>query len=161
MDIVSKETRSRMMAGIRRGNTAPELAVRKFLHRHGFRYRLHHRKLPGTPDIVLPRYRLCIFIHGCFWHRHPGCKYASTPRTREAFWQAKFAQNIERDARNRNALLHLGWRVFELWECGIRGSEKGFGWLVEAIPHHDLVYLSWPSCIADPVLGGALPSPVE
>lgn len=145
MDIVSKEVRSRMMAGIRGSDTRPEIKVRKLLHKHGFRYRLHSRKLPGRPDIVLPRYRLCIFIHGCYWHRHPGCKYATTPRSREEFWRLKFQQNIDRDTKNRKALLEQGWRVFEIWECGIRRPEPDLAWLLEAVPDYTRKYFSWPS----------------
>ncbi|MGV2833767.1 very short patch repair endonuclease [Pseudomonas shirazensis] len=145
MDTVSREVRSRMMAGIRGSDTLPEMKVRKLLHRQGFRYRLHQRNLPGKPDVVLPRHRVCIFVHGCFWHRHPGCKYASTPKTREDFWQTKFDQNVKRDIRNREELLRLGWRVIELWECGIRGSEAGMSWLRETIPDCTQKYISWPN----------------
>ncbi|RYE69191.1 MAG: DNA mismatch endonuclease Vsr [Oxalobacteraceae bacterium] len=156
MDVVSKEVRSRMMANIRGSNTIPEMKVRKLLHKHGFRYRLHPRELPGRPDIVLPRYRLCIFVQGCFWHRHHGCKYATNPRSRADFWQAKFEQNIKRDIRNRNDLLQQGWRVFELWECGIRKPEAEITWLLEAVTNADLQQISWPSfSSADPVDTGA------
>ncbi|MEN5300694.1 very short patch repair endonuclease [Pseudomonas sp. TWI628] len=144
MDIVSKEVRSRMMAGIRGINTSPEMKVRRMLHRQGFRYRLHQEDLPGKPDLVLPRYRVCIFVHGCFWHRHPGCRNATTPRTRQDFWQAKFEQNVSRDARTKQQLLALGWRVIELWECGIRGPESGMDWLFEAILDCNQKCLSWP-----------------
>lgn len=144
MDIVSKEVRSRMMAAIRGSNTSPEMKVRKLLHRNGFRYRLHSRELPGKPDVVLPRYNVCIFIHGCFWHRHPGCRYATNPRTREEFWQTKFDQNVKRDLRNKTELLELGWRVFELWECGIRKPEAEMTWLLEAVPDSNQKYISWP-----------------
>lgn len=133
------------MAGIRGGNTVPEMRVRKLLHRHGFRYRLHPKNLPGKPDVVLPRHRLCIFIHGCFWHRHPGCRYASTPKTRAEFWKQKFDQNVARDLRARNELLMLGWRVFELWECGIRGPESEMIWLLEAVPDCNQKFVSWPT----------------
>ena len=95
--------------------------------------------------MVLARYKVCIFIHGCFWHRHPGCRYATTPRTREEFWQLKLAQNVARDARNRNELLELGWRVIELWECGVRGPESELLWLPEAIRDCNQKHLSWPS----------------
>ncbi|QNH04281.1 DNA mismatch endonuclease Vsr [Pseudomonas sp. B11D7D] len=144
MDIVSKEVRSRMMAGIRGSNTSPEMKVRRMLHRQGFRYRLHQKNLPGRPDLVLPRYRVCIFVHGCFWHRHPGCRYATTPRTRHDFWQAKFEQNVSRDTRIKLELLALGWRVIELWECGIRGLEFDMDWLSEAIRDCNQKCLSWP-----------------
>lgn len=137
MDIVSPETRSRMMSGIRGRDTAPEMIVRTGLHRRGFRYRLHQRRLPGTPDLVLTRYRAAIFVHGCFWHRHAGCRFASTPATREAFWAQKFAVNVTRDARNAEALLQAGWRVAIVWECGLRtGREQTLealaAWLVSA-----------------------------
>lgn len=145
MDIVSSEVRSRMMAGIRGNNTAPEMRVRKLLHRKGFRYRLHQKDLPGKPDVVLPRHRVCIFIHGCFWHRHPGCKYATIPKTRAEFWRQKFDLNVERDLRSRNELLMLGWRVFELWECGIRGPESDMNWLLKAIPDCNQKFVSWPA----------------
>ena len=145
MDIVSTEVRSRMMASIRNSNTAPEMKIRKLLHSHGFRYRLHSRDLAGRPDIVLPRYRLCIFIHGCFWHRHPGCKFSTHPRSREDFWRSKFEQNVKRDSRNRNILLEQGWRVFELWECGIRKPESELSWLLDSVRDHEKKYLSWPS----------------
>lgn len=145
MDIVSKEVRSRMMASIRSSNTAPEMKVRKLLHRNGFRYRLHPRELPGRPDVVLPRYCVCIFIHGCFWHRHPGCRYATNPSSREDFWRLKFEQNVKRDTINRSALLQQGWRVFELWECGIRKPEAELKWLLEAVPNCNQQFISWPS----------------
>lgn len=119
-DIVDPETRSRMMSGIRGKDTKPELALRRALHARGFRYRLHDKWLPGKPDLVLPRFRVVIFVHGCFWHRHEGCKYATTPATRPEFWQAKFRENAERDQRNIDALLALGWRVAVVWECEIR-----------------------------------------
>nr|WP_074753021.1 very short patch repair endonuclease [Pseudomonas abietaniphila] len=144
MDIVSKEVRSRMMAAIRGSNTSPEMKVRKLLHKHGFRYRLHPRELPGKPDVVLPRYNVCIFIHGCFWHRHPRCRYATNPRTREEFWRTKFDQNVRRDLRNKTALLELGWRVFELWECGIRKPEVEMTWLLEAVQDFNQKCISWP-----------------
>lgn len=138
-----------MMSGIRSRDTTPEMKVRRFLHRHGYRFRLHARELPGRPDIVLPRFKLCILIHGCFWHRHEGCQYATTPRTREAFWQLKFAQNVARDAKNRNALLEKGWRIFELWECGLRGPDDDISWLLESVPDKSLRYVCWPWCRAD------------
>lgn len=132
------------MAGIRGANTAPEVKVRKLLHKHGVRYRLHPKNLPGKPDLVLARYGVCIFVHGCFWHRHQGCRFATTPRTRTAFWHQKFEQNVNRDIRNRDQLLKMGWRVFELWECGIREIETEISWLLDAIKDTDLKYVTWP-----------------
>lgn len=134
-----------MMAGIRGSHTSPEIKVRRMLHRHGFRFRLHCKKLSGKPDLVLPRYRVCIFVHGCFWHRHPGCRYATTPKTRVDFWQHKFDQNVSRDTKVKNELLASGWRVIELWECGIRGPESEMDWLFEAIRDCNQKSLSWPS----------------
>ncbi len=106
------------MAGIRGRDTQPELAVRRFLHARGFRYRLHDRRLPGRPDIVLPRYRVALFVHGCFWHRHAGCRLAATPSTNAAFWLAKLEGNVSRDARVHQELRQLSWRAVVVWECG-------------------------------------------
>jgi len=119
-DIVDAKTRSRMMAGIRGKNTTPEVRLRKALHGAGFRFRLHSAKLPGKPDIVLPRFRAVIFVHGCFWHRHEGCRNASVPKSNAAFWAEKFVRNVERDAMNRVGLKEAGWRVAIIWECAIR-----------------------------------------
>lgn len=101
-------------------DTKPELVVRRTIHRMGFRFRLHRRDLAGTPDIVLPRHKLVIFVHGCFWHRHEGCRHSTTPKTRTTFWTAKFDANIERDRRNAAALELAGWRVATVWECETR-----------------------------------------
>ncbi|MDP3979148.1 MAG: very short patch repair endonuclease [Pseudomonas sp.] len=144
MDIVSKDVRSRMMAGIRGKNTSPEIRVRKLLHSQGFRFRLHCRQLPGTPDIVLHRYRVSIFVNGCFWHRHQGCRFATTPKTRHDFWIEKFRQNIERDRKNREQLISAGWRVIELWECGLRGPDSDLEWLSKTIKDSTDKYISWP-----------------
>ena len=108
------------MAGIRGKNTTPELRLRKALHGAGFRFRLHSAKLPGRPDIVLPKFRAAVFVHGCFWHRHEGCRNASIPKSNAAFWEDKFARNVERDAMNRAGLSEAGWRVAVIWECAIR-----------------------------------------
>lgn len=121
-DVVDAATRSRMMAGIRGRDTRPEIALRRELHARGFRFRLHERKLPGRPDLVLPKWKAAVLVHGCFWHRHPECRYATTPATRPEFWSAKFSGNVERDARNHAALLLLGWRVATVWECALRGD---------------------------------------
>jgi DNA mismatch endonuclease (patch repair protein) len=119
-DIVDQQTRSRMMSGIRGKNTKPELALRRALHARGFRFRLHSGKVHGRPDLVLPKHRAVVFVHGCFWHRHEGCRYTTTPSTREEFWQAKFTANVARDAAVRGKLLKDGWRVATVWECALR-----------------------------------------
>lgn len=124
MDVVDRTTRSRMMSGIKGKDTNPEMIVRKFLHFHGYRFRIHRADLPGKPDIVLPKLRTCIFVHGCFWHNHAGCKYAAIPKTRPDFWKAKFEANIVRDLRARTALEKTGWRVLIIWECELRRSEQ-------------------------------------
>lgn len=110
---------SRRMAAVRRNGTAPELAVRSIVHRLGYRFRLHSPKLPGKPDLVLPRLRRVILVHGCFWHRH-GCSRATEPRTHVEYWSRKFERNIERDSRNVHALGELGWTVLIVWECETR-----------------------------------------
>lgn len=123
-DIVDSKTRSRMMSGIGGKNTQPEVALRHALHARGLRYRLHAKDVFGRPDIVLPRFRAAIFVHGCFWHRHPGCRYATTPSTRPDFWQSKFAANVTRDALVRATLLEQGWRVAVVWECALRSPAQ-------------------------------------
>ena len=117
MDIVSPEKRSQMMAGIRGKNTRPEMLVRRLVHGMGFRYRLHRKDLPGSPDLVFPRLRKVIFVHGCFWHRHPGCKFAYTPKSNKQFWLEKLEANTRRDARALKALDALGWDILVVWEC--------------------------------------------
>lgn len=111
------------MAGIRGRNTKPELAVRQFLHRAGLRYRLHDRRLPGRPDLVFPKHRVVVEVRGCFWHQHPGCRFAYMPKSNQRFWAAKLAANVARDQMNAAALKALGWRVIVVWECetGIPG----------------------------------------
>jgi DNA mismatch endonuclease (patch repair protein) len=116
-DIVDQATRSRMMSGIRGRDTQPELKVRRYLHALGFRFRVHARDLPGRPDLVLTRYRTAIFVHGCFWHQHAGCRLAARPDTNGAFWRAKLSGNVERDKRQEDELRSLGWRVATVWEC--------------------------------------------
>ena len=123
-DIVNSQTRSRMMAGIRGKDTKPELFLRRALHAQGFRYRLHVKRAPGKPDIVMPKYNAVIFVHGCFWHRHQGCRYTTTPSTRRDFWTAKFDTNVARDIFVRSVLLQAGWRVATVWECALR-TETG------------------------------------
>lgn len=119
-DIVDKATRSRMMSGIRSRNTRPEIKVRSALHRAGFRFRLHVAGLPGKPDLVFPKHHAVIFVNGCFWHRHEGCRNASTPSTNGDYWRDKFAVNVERDRRETQLLFAAGWRVAVVWECAVR-----------------------------------------
>lgn len=133
MDIVDTATRSRMMSGIKGRNTRPELIVRRFLHARGYRFRLHRRDLPGSPDIVLSRFKTCIFVHGCFWHRHQDCRYATTPKTRTEFWNAKFDANVERDNRARAALVALGWQVITVWECELKRPEAALKRVLEIL----------------------------
>ncbi|MCL6692265.1 very short patch repair endonuclease [Pseudomonas sp. R3.Fl] len=108
------------MRSVRRKNTTPEITVRKALHRLGYRFRLHQKTLPGSPDIVLKKYKTVIFVHGCFWHRHPMCRYATFPKTRAEFWSNKFQKNINRDKANIEALTNMGWHVLVIWECQTR-----------------------------------------
>jgi DNA mismatch endonuclease (patch repair protein) len=108
-----------MMSGIRGRDTKPEIIVRKYLHARGLRYRIAPKNLPGKPDIVLPKYRTVVFVHGCFWHRHHGCRYAATPASNRDFWQAKFKQNLARDTLVRTQLEKHGWKVLIVWECEV------------------------------------------
>ncbi len=112
------------MAAIHCKDTSPELRVRSLLHGLGYRFRLHRRDLPGSPDIVLPRHRTVVFVHGCFWHRHPGCRYTTTPKTREDFWNRKFEQNIQRDHRQQQQLSERGWSVMVIWACELRDLQS-------------------------------------
>jgi DNA mismatch endonuclease (patch repair protein) len=120
MDRLTPEKRSWNMSRIRAKNTKPEMIVRSLLHQMGYRFRLHRKDLPGTPDVVLPKYRTAVFVHGCFWHRHPGCRFAYHPKSRTAFWAQKFKTNVERDKATRAALTRLGWNVIVVWECELR-----------------------------------------
>lgn len=122
-DIVTPSVRSRMMSGIKGKNSSPEMLVRRLLFSAGYRFRLHRRDLPGTPDIVMPSRKIAIFVHGCFWHAHKGCKYAKTPSTRPDFWSAKLQANVDRDQRAAEKLTALGWRVLCVWECATRDRE--------------------------------------
>lgn len=133
MDIVDESTRSRMMSAIGGRNTKPEIIVRKFLHARGFRFRLHVKDLPGRPDIVLPKWKACIFVHGCFWHRHANCRYATTPKTRPEFWAEKFRENIARDQRNLDALQAAGWSCHVIWECELKSSDDRLEQLVNQL----------------------------
>lgn len=123
MDTVSKEVRSRMMGSIKGKDTAPELAVRRAAHALGFRFRLHRRDLPGSPDIVFPSRNTALFVHGCYWHRHKGCRFCYSPKSNVAFWEQKFQKNIARDERVRGELEKRGWRVVTFWECETVGED--------------------------------------
>lgn len=118
--IMASLVTTKRMKAVRTKNTHPEVVVRKILHSIGLRFRLNRKDLPGSPDVVLPKHETIIFIHGCYWHRHPGCRYATTPKTNQAFWLPKFQRNVERDARKEDALRALGWRVLIVWECETR-----------------------------------------
>lgn len=137
VDVVDRATRSRMMSGIRGSDTLPERTVRSYLHAKGFRFRLHSKDLPGRPDLVLRKHGAVVFVHGCFWHRHPGCRFATTPATNKAFWQAKFEANTARDRRKTEELRRLGWRVFVVWEC--RTDQRSLKKLAERLANRRLV----------------------
>lgn len=123
VDVVDKETRSRMMSGIRSRNTFPERQIRSGLHRNGFRFRLNVRNLPGTPDIVLKRYQAVVFVHGCFWHGH-SCSLFKWPKTRRTFWRKKIERNREKDRQAIDALRSSGWRVCVVWECALKNKSN-------------------------------------
>ena len=119
MDVFTPEKRSEIMRSVHGSDTKPEILVRSMLHRAGYRFRKNVKTLPGKPDIVLPKYKTVIFVHGCFWHRHKGCKHTTTPSANVAFWQKKFAANIANDKKHARALRKLGWKVITVWECEV------------------------------------------
>jgi DNA mismatch endonuclease (patch repair protein) len=122
---VLKEIRNQLMARVKSKNTIPEMAVRRAMHQRGFRYRLHRKDLPGCPDVVLPRHRTIVFIHGCFWHGCVSCDRGTRqPKSNIEFWNAKLASNKRRDSRNKVALEELGWRVLVVWECTVRDKHR-------------------------------------
>lgn len=123
-DRISVERRSWLMGRVTAKNTTPELAVRRQAHAMGLRFRLHRRDLPGCPDLVFPKYRTVVFVHGCFWHRHAGCSKATTPKTNVEYWGAKFERNLERDTWAIQALEKAGWRVLTVWECDAKWSDR-------------------------------------
>ena len=123
-DVVDQAVRSRIMASIGGKDTQPELSLRRAIHARGFRFRIHQRNLPGTPDLVFRRFSAVCFVHGCFWHRHAGCPHATSPATRTSYWEAKFRANMERDRRTRQQLAQLGWRTAVVWECALRGDRR-------------------------------------
>lgn len=124
MDNLSPAARSANMSKVRSRDTTPELAVRRAAHRAGLRFRLHRRDLPGTPDLVFPRYRLVVFVHGCFWHRHTGCRRTTTPASNTPKWQEKFKRNQERDVKAKSDITALGWQVRVIWECETRNDAE-------------------------------------
>ncbi|WP_315805462.1 very short patch repair endonuclease [Bradyrhizobium sp. SZCCHNS3002] len=123
-DFLTPEQRSERMSRIRSRDTKPELVLRRELHRLGLRYTLGNKRLPGKPDLVLPRHKAAVFVHGCFWHRHPGCNIATTPKSNTPYWQEKFDRNVSRDARVRAELESQGWRVFVVWECELQSGKR-------------------------------------
>lgn len=133
VDSLTPEARSRNMAKIRGRDTGPEMLVRRAAHALGLRFRLHRRDLPGTPDLVFPGRRIALFVHGCFWHRHPGCRMAYSPKSRVDFWQTKFDGNVERDARKQRELAEAGWTAVVIWECETRDQARLAGIIRERI----------------------------
>ena len=128
------EKRSKNMSSIKSKNTKPEIAVRKLLHSMGYRFRLHRKDLPGSPDIVLPKYKTVIFVHGCFWHRHENCKYASNPKTRKEFWESKFKANVKRDKEIQEKIKNIGWHSVVIWECQIKDEKFLYKLILNLFP---------------------------
>ncbi len=124
VDFVSTEKRSNIMRGVRSKNTRPEKIVRSLLHRNGYRFRLHNPNLPGKPDITLPRHKAVVFVHGCFWHNHEGCPSGRIPSSNTSYWNAKISRTKARDKQHAEALLRLGWRVLEIWECELANPDE-------------------------------------
>ena len=133
-DQFTVKERSWIMSRVHGKDTRPELVVRSLIHRMGYRFRLHRKDLPGKPDIVLPRHRCVVFVHGCFWHRHKGCKRASTPESNVEYWEGKFRRNVERDRKHRKDLRRMGWRVVIVWECELRDQDRLAVRLLREIP---------------------------
>jgi DNA mismatch endonuclease (patch repair protein) len=125
-DVHSRETRSYNMSRIKGKNTKPEMLVRQFLHAHGYRYRLHDKKLPGKPDIVLPKYKTVIFVHGCFWHHHENCKWGKIPPNNQEYWIPKLLGNSIRDKKHKKDLKQNGWKVLVIWECSLNCKSSDF-----------------------------------
>ena len=124
-DTFTNEKRSKIMSQVRSKNTKPEILLRKWLHSEGFRFRIHKKNLPGKPDIILPKYKVAINVHGCFWHRHNDCKNSTRPKSNVSYWEIKFNANVERDKKNTADLMTMGWKVITIWECEVNnGSFK-------------------------------------
>ncbi len=134
MSTETREHRSQVMRRVRSKNTGPEMRVRSVMHRAGYRFRLHVDGLPGKPDVVLPRHRIAMFVNGCFWHRHPDCRRATTPKTNEDYWQRKFSGNVARDQSARQALEEDGWAVLVIWECQTENREMLAALLDSVLP---------------------------
>lgn len=143
-DVVDTLIRSRMMSGIRGKDTKPEILVRRVLFKAGFRFRLHKKDLPGVPDVVLPKWRVALFVHGCFWHMHQGCSNAKIPSTRTDFWRRKLEANVERDRRAQIALAEAGWRVVVIWECLTRDPQA-----LETLPANLSAWISGPELFSE------------
>ncbi|WP_394562128.1 very short patch repair endonuclease [Aquipseudomonas alcaligenes] len=143
-DVVNTLTRSRMMSGIRGKDTKPEMLVRRVLFKAGFRFRLHRKDLPGVPDVVFPKWRVALFVHGCFWHMHQGCANAKIPSTRTDFWRRKLEANVERDLRVQVALAEAGWRVVVVWECLTRDSQA-----LAALPERLSAWIKCPAMFGE------------
>lgn len=148
-DIVDPAARSKIMASIRGKNTKPELQVRRGLHQLGVRFRLHRRDLPGSPDLVFPKHRAVLFVHGCFWHRHDSCSLAYTPSANSHKWVEKFKANVERDRRQVATLQHAGWRVFVIWECALRANDLStlFVAVAAELKTGESTYREWPTSL--------------
>lgn len=123
-DVHTSAQRSYNMSQVKGKNTKPEMLVRRFLHAHGYRYKLHDKALPGKPDIVLPKYKTVIFIHGCFWHGHTDCRYATIPKTRTDWWLQKINTNQANDTKHQKALRKLGWKIITIWECDLKAAKR-------------------------------------
>ncbi|HHZ91751.1 TPA: DNA mismatch endonuclease Vsr [Candidatus Poribacteria bacterium] len=136
-DIFSKQKRSQIMSRIRSKGSAPEMLVRRVIHRLGYRFRLHVKNLPGKPDLVLKRHKLIVLVNGCFWHRHQGCKRSTTPKSNQEYWIPKFEGNVTRDLKNQKALREMGWRVETIWECETKDWNKLTARLSEVFDHTD------------------------
>lgn len=134
MDVLSPEQRRRTMAAVKSKNTKPELVIRRLLHALGYRFRLHRKDLPGHPDIVLPKHKTVVLVHGCFWHQHPGCKHAARPTSRLDYWNPKLDRTIARDKKQESELKALGWQVLVIWECELRDRNLLEEKIVETMP---------------------------
>ena len=136
MDCFDRQTRRRVMQQVHSSDTKPEMLVRSFLHKKGFRFRLHVKDLPGHPDIVLPKYKTVVEVRGCFWHRHQGCRSATTPSSNTDYWQAKFKRNVERDKQHEDELTALGWHLIVVWECETAKKRFPSASLVQFVESH-------------------------